>query len=269
MATSHFDKTTMQTWLDYFEWNRTHRPPVPWERGIQLEPHLRTPLIRSMQKFQLGESGDGRHLRRQATATGDKIYANAIELFVKEEQEHARLMGKVLQLLDAPLLTSHWSDHCFVMMRHWFGLHQELMVLLLPEMIAKCYFRTLHDGTRDEVLRAMFGQIVRDEDGHVAFHVEYLRRAFADLSFTKRILAQVIWRILYRASCTVVMFDHRDILLACGLTLPEFWKRCGHIFDETAAGIFSPAHVLAPLNRLLVFTANEASQLANREVSAA
>jgi hypothetical protein len=65
------------------------------------------------------------------------------------------------------------------------------------------------------------------------------------------------------------MFDHRDVLLACGLTLSEFWKRCGHVFDETAAGIFSPAHVLAPLNRLLVLTANEASQLANREVSVA
>lgn len=236
----------MQTWLDYFEWNRTHRQPVPWERGIHLEPHLREPLIRSMQVFQLGESGDGRHLRRHAAATGDKTYADSIDLFVKEEQEHARLMGQALQLLNAPLLTSHWSDHCFVIMRHYFGLHQELMVLLLPEMIAKCYFRALHDGSGDTVLRAVFGQIVRDEDGHVAFHVEYLCRAFADLSFTKRILAQVIWRILYRASCLVVMFGHCDILLACGLTLPEFWNRCGHIFDETAAGIFSPAHVLAP-----------------------
>jgi hypothetical protein len=259
----------MQTWVDYFEWNRTHRPPVQWERGIQVEPHLRAPLIRSMQKFQLGESGEGRRLRGHAAATGDETYAKAIELFVKEEQEHARLLGKALQLLNAPLLRSHWSDHCFVMMRHWFGVHQELMVLLLPEMIAKCYFRTLHDGTRDEVLRAVFGQIVRDEDRHVAFHIEYLRRAFADLSFTKRILAQVIWRILYRASCAAVMFDHRNVLLACGLTLPEFWKRCGHIFDETAAGIFSPAHVLAPLNHLLVFTAKEAGQLTNREASAA
>jgi hypothetical protein len=118
--------------------------------------------------------------------------------------------------------------------------------LLLPEMIAKCYFRALRDGTHDEVLCAVFAQIVRDEDGHVAFHVEYLRRAFVDLSFTKRILAQVIWRILYRAACAAMMFDHRDVLLACGLTLPEFWKRCGHVFDETAAGIFSPAHVLVP-----------------------
>src|SRR5262245_30912236 len=125
----------MQNWLDYFEWNRTHRVDVSWERGIQLEPQLRALLIRSIQKFQLGESGEGLHLRGHAAATGDETFAKAIELFVKEEQEHARLMANVLSLLDAPLLTSHWSDHCFVVMRHFFGLYQELMVLLLPEMI--------------------------------------------------------------------------------------------------------------------------------------
>jgi hypothetical protein len=237
----------MQTWLSYFQQNRINRPPVPWEQGIKIEPLLREPLIRSLKKFQLGESGDGLHLRQHVAAKGDAIYSAAIDLFIKEEQEHSRLMGEILKLLGAPLLKSHWSDNCFVLMRHFFGLNQELMVLLLPEMIAKRYFRALHDGTKDEVLRAVFGQIAQDEEGHLAFHVEYLRRNFAGMPFLDRIAAQVIWRFLFRAACIAVMLDHRSVLSAAGVEPREFWRSCGEIFDEVAAGIFSPAHVLAPV----------------------
>jgi hypothetical protein len=236
----------MQTWLNYFDHNRENRLPVPWENGIHVEAHLRAPLIRSLQKFQLGESGEGRKLKSHAQKTGDATYAAAIDLFIKEEQEHARLMGEILREFNAPLLEKHWSDRCFILMRQLFGLHHELMVLLLPEMIAKRYFRALHDGTRDPVLRAAFAQIARDEDGHLAFHVEYLRRAFEKMSFTRKIFALVIWRIAFRATCVAVMLDHRTVLRAVGMKPREFWRDCGEIFDEVAAGIFSPAHLLAP-----------------------
>jgi hypothetical protein len=245
----------MQTWLNYFTWNRANRPSVPWEQGIKAEPGLRGPLVRSLQKFQLGESGEGRTLRQHAAASGDPIYAAAIDLFIKEEQEHSRLMGGVLRLLNAPLLESHWTDNLFVGMRHRFGIRQEIMVLLLPEMIARCYFRALRDGTRDPVMQAVFAQIVQDEYGHLAFHVDYLRRAFESMSFSRRIAVQVAWRILFRATCLVVMFDHRDVLCAVGLSQREFWRECGGIFDEVAAGIFSPAHILAPAKLAMNFNA--------------
>jgi hypothetical protein len=236
----------MQKWLSYFQHNRIHRLPVPWEQGSTVEPHLREPLIRSLQKFQLGESGEGRRLRNHAAKTGDEVYAGTINLFIREEQEHARLMAEILKRLNAPLLTGDWTDHCFMFMRRMFGLHQELLVLLLPEMIAKRYFLALHDGTKDTVMRAVCAQILRDEEGHVAFHVEYLRRAFERLSFSQRIAAQVIWRFLFRSACLVVLLDHGAVLRACGVSSSAFWRDCGRIFDETAAGIFSPATVLAP-----------------------
>src|SRR5690349_23379811 len=111
----------MQNWLDYFERNRANRPPVPWEKGIDTEPHLRAPLIRSLQKFQIGESGEGRRLRRHAAATGNRSYAAAIDLFIKEEQTHAALMARILGMLGAPLLKNDWSHNCFSFMRHLFG----------------------------------------------------------------------------------------------------------------------------------------------------
>jgi len=237
----------MQSWLNYFEHNRKNCPPVPWENGIYVEPHLRAPLIRSLQKFQLGESGEGRKLKRHAKETSDAIYAAAIDLFIKEEQEHARLMEKILRALNAPLIEKNWSDRCFIFTRQLFGLHQELMVLLLPEMIAKRYFRALHDGTRDVILRAVFSQIAQDEDGHLAFHIEFLRRAFEKMSFTGKIFALVVWRIAFRATCVAVILDHRAVLRAIGMKPRQFWNDCGQIFDEVAAGIFSPAHLLAPV----------------------
>src|SRR5262249_52419677 len=107
----------MKRWLQYFEYNRDRRMEIPWERGLEVEAELRGPLIRSLQRFQVGESGEGRHLRSKAATTGDPIYQAAIELFIQEEQEHARLMAGILGRLQAPLLKGHWSDGCFILLR--------------------------------------------------------------------------------------------------------------------------------------------------------
>src|SRR5436309_8987875 len=128
-ALTHAPKGEPMNWLRYFEHNRDHRMNIPWEQGIQLEARLREPLIRSLQRFQVGESGEGGHLRKRAATTGDAIYEAAIDLFIKEEQEHARLMAGILRRLNAPLLPEHWSDSCFVLLRHFFGLHGTLLVL--------------------------------------------------------------------------------------------------------------------------------------------
>jgi hypothetical protein len=228
-------------WLRYFEHNRDHRLPIPWECGVHPEPTLRAPLIRSLLRFQVGESGEGRHLRRQAAATGDADYIAAINLFVKEEQEHARLMAEILGRLDVPLLKHHWSDVVFVLLRRLFKLRGELLVLLVPEIIAKRYFRAVHDGTADPVIRAVCAQIGHDEEGHIAFHQDTLRRAFASGGLAERALIRLVWRTVFRAACLVVMWDHRGVLKAARVTPAQFWWDCGLIFDEVAAAILSHA----------------------------
>jgi len=202
---------------------------------------LRQPLIRSLQKFQVGESGEGTHLRKQAATTGDPTYQAAIDLFIKEEQEHARLMACVLRKLEAPLLQRHWSDGCFILLRRLFGLNHELLVLLMPEIIAKRYFRALRDGSRDPALRAVFAQILHDEEGHLAFHEDFLQRAFVTLSLPGRLMLRVLWRLLFRLACLVVILDHRSVLRSVGVSSAAFWWDCGLIFDEVAAAIFSCA----------------------------
>jgi hypothetical protein len=239
----------MKRWRQHFEHNRIHRDPVPWAEGIHVSPSMAKPFIRSLQRFQVGESGEGRHLRAAARSTGDEEYIRAIDLFIGEEQEHARLMAEILRRLKAPLLDGHWSDGCFILLRRLFGLNEELMVLLTPEIIARRYFRIVHDAVPDESVRAVCAQILRDEEGHVAFHVEYLRRAFVSKSLVSRLLLREAWRILFRLAVIVVLFDHRSFLAACGVSGSGFWWDCELMFDEVSSQIFafSPSGVPQPV----------------------
>lgn len=229
----------MKHWLNHFEHNRIHRRHIPWRNELNVAPHVVKPFIHSLQRFQIGESGEGRHLRAAANSTGDQDYIQAINLFIKEEQEHARLMAEILKRLKAPLLTSHWSDGCFILLRRVFRLNEELMVLLTPEIIAKRYFRIVYDHVDDEAVRAVCAQILHDEEGHVAFHIDYLRRAFASRSVLARAFLRGAWRSLFRLSALVVLFDHRCFLKACGVSTASFWWDCELMFDDVSSQIFA------------------------------
>jgi hypothetical protein len=231
-------------WLKYFEHNRDHRLPIPWETGVNVPTGVRKAFVRSLQKFQIGESGEGRHLRKLSAATGDRQYAAAMELFIREEQRHAELMAGILTRLNAPLLTSDWTDNCFMFMRHVSGLHVELLVVLLPEMIARVYFDVLRRGFSNPAMEAVFAQIVRDEEAHLAFHAEFLNNVFSKISFPRRIAVQTVWHLVFRAVCLIVYCDHGPLLHRLGIPMRKFWQECGAVFDEVAAKIFSPAHVL-------------------------
>ena len=63
-----------------------------WPTGGRLEPAL----VRSLQRFQAGEDGDGASLIAKSAKAGDHDYLSAVRLFVAEEQNHARLLKNVL-----------------------------------------------------------------------------------------------------------------------------------------------------------------------------
>jgi hypothetical protein len=228
----------MKEWLRYFQQNREHRLQLPDGQLFCPEPLLRAPLIRSLRRFQLGESGEGRHWRLHAALTGDLVYQQCVDFFIKEEQNHARMMARILHGLGAPLLQRHWSNACFVHLRRMFGLKEELLTLLVPEIIAQRFFRALHDGTSDQGLRAVFAQIMHDEDGHVAFHADFLRGKLSSLPLPRRALLRAGWRVIFRAACVAVMLDHWTVLRAVGISPASFWWDCGLNFDEVAASLF-------------------------------
>jgi len=231
-------------WTAYFRQNRANRLSIPWERKVVVEPHLHKHLARSLQRFQMGERGDGSHLKKVAATTGDRAYMEAVALFIEEEQEHAALMARVLASMGVSLLQRHWSDGAFRMLCLASGLRAELMVLLAAEIIAKRYFRLLYESTADPVLRAVCAQIRHDEDAHIAFHADTLRAAFAGMPYYTQRMVCSSWRQFFKGVCMVVLYDHRKLLRAAGVRPGVFLRDCMDIFEVVAQQVFTPSFTL-------------------------
>lgn len=228
----------MTDWLEYFEENRGRPRPTGWEGAVQVAAPLRGPLVRSLQRFQVGEQGGGRHLRRPAWATGDARYAAAIDLFLAEEHAHARLLASLLRALGAPLLTRHWSDACFIWLRHRAGLYGELLVLMAAEIIGEHFYRLVHRAADAPALQRAMAGILDDEVGHLAFHCDALRRGPGALRGPARLAVRWGWRLLFRGACLVVLLDQRAFLAAVGESPVAFWRATGRRFAHAEARVF-------------------------------
>jgi hypothetical protein len=205
---------TYAQWLQDFETEaarRQQREDPPWERGARLHPDV----ARSVQRFQVGEAGDGANLI--AKAAGDDVYLAAVKLFVAEEQNHARMLAELLGAAGVPTIASHWSDTVFVRLRRALGLRLELMVLLIAEVVALRYYRALRDGTDDPLLTQVAARILADEERHVPFHCHRLRIGFE--SVPKAVRAAVFggWRVLLLGVAITVAADHGPALRRLGV----------------------------------------------------
>lgn len=196
----------------------TPRPEPDWSAGAVIP----TAVTRSIQRFQVGESGDGARLIATARAAGDPVYARAIELFVAEENEHGRLLGELLAAGGKPLLARHWSDQVFVALRHALGLRSELLVLMVAEVVALEYYRVLRDGTEDELTAEVAGRLLADERRHVPFHCTRLRSGFGHWPAPARALLRTGWSGLTLAAAVVVAIDHGPGLRTLGANRAGF-----------------------------------------------
>jgi hypothetical protein len=127
-------------WVEHFEQNHAVHASADAAIGFdgvcEILEAVRGPLIASIRRFQLGESGDGEQLLRKAAKAGDAEYLDAARLFVGEEQQHAALLLRLLGYLGGEQMRKHWSDAVFVRLRRLMGLRTELMVLTVAEVVA-------------------------------------------------------------------------------------------------------------------------------------
>lgn len=152
---------------------------IDFESPCAIPDTVRPPLIESIRRFQLGESGDGEQLLRKAARAGDPEYLCAAELFMAEEQQYAALLLRLLGYLGGKPMRGHWSDAVFVRLRRLMGLRTELMVLTVAEVVALSYHGGLAIAGPDVVVRAAAARIVADEHPHVRFQIDRLRTGFA------------------------------------------------------------------------------------------
>ncbi len=221
-----------QAWLAYFENNRDSMLRIPWSRGAELTLEEKVAISDSVARFQLGESGQGRHFLRVARKYADRtadaedaFYVDALQMFVAEEQRHAELLGRFLDLAEVPRIQQEWSNHCFRRLRHLAGLELIISVLLTAEIIARVYYAALRRATDSTVLKRICEQLLRDEVMHIRFQAERLARIRRRLPCWRNRLAVRMQRLLFGATCVVVWIGHYHALRRGGLTFSEFWKR--------------------------------------------
>ncbi len=203
-------------WRADFEVHRGQHADVTTAGMWTLAPAVRDGLRSSLPTFQLGETGTGRHLLAMARREGNADYVEAMRLFVIEEQEHSRLLAMACEAVDAPLLATHWTDRVFQWARRLLGLRAEVLMLLVAELIAVCYYATLAAGVGDQVLGRIFARIHADELRHLDFHAGTLPRHLARWSTPTWWCARVVWTMTVIGSAVVVAWDHRQVLRACG-----------------------------------------------------
>jgi hypothetical protein len=228
-------------WIDHFEQNATVHARVDaaidFDAECRLSDAVNRPLIASVRRFQLGESGDGAQLLRKAAEADDLEYLSAARLFIAEEQQHAALLLRLLGYLGGEPMSRHWSDAVFVRLRRLMGLRTELMVLTVAEVVALSYYGGLAAAGPDSVVRAVAVRIVDDEHAHVRFQQQRLRAGFADSRVPVRLLAFGLWWLTAVGATVVVAVDHGRLLDAIGCRRTRFIRDVLGDFSKVVAAV--------------------------------
>lgn len=222
---------TSRQWVRHFRANADTPAEIPWDDPRRLTSSERTAVLRSIQIFQLGESGGGSRLlcaaEKYCRQTGDRHYVKALRLFIREEQHHAEFLARFLRREETGLITRQWTNGVFRRFRNLIGLELMLAVLLAAELMARVYYAALRRATGDPVLRAICARILRDERWHVRFQCDRLAHMRAGRQRWLEWSTRTAERVGFRTVCLAVWLNHGRVFRAAGFGLGTFWRRTG------------------------------------------
>lgn len=214
-------------WIEYFTRNKQNRPEPDWSAPVNISPDVLAPVLRSVEQFRLGDGGgpasliahDAENFRGRT-----EEMRQIVDLWFKEEAEHARLLGCAVKRFGGRFIYSHWSFTAFCLCRRVLGVRFELQVLTLTELVSTAYYKMLRKYSPDGPLAAMCELILRDEAGHVAFQ----RERIAGNGCPPPGLRGWLWRMQFLlcgyAAGTMLWVNHGPCLKAIGGTRAEFYS---------------------------------------------
>lgn len=213
------------SWRHYYELNRNDRLEPEWNLPCVLTEDLQRSLAVSLSHFQLGETGGGTFLLKEASKEADADDLAALGLFVEEEKEHARLLARMVGRLGGKLVQRHWSHRLFKLVRRAGGFRFEIQMLLTAEIVGTAYYEMVNAGIQDIPLNAALGLMLRDETGHVAFHQDRLGFRWRTYLPLERTFWSVQFQVLALTALRVAWLDHGPCLRALGYTWGDFANR--------------------------------------------
>ncbi|MCH8902623.1 MAG: hypothetical protein IIA45_01740 [Bacteroidetes bacterium] len=226
-------------WLHYFQFNADHFHQIKWATPDLLTPREQKLIRSSIQQFQKGENSEGKNLWRNAIRyskiNNDNSYARTIELFIKEEQMHARVLGTFMKRHNIPKITSHWMDSVFRRLRNLAGLELSVIVLTTAEIISTVYYKALYAVTNSSLLKEICEQILKDEEMHVNFQAFTIR----DFNYKRHYLLKNFitlahYTLLFGTTVFVYIW-HGNVLRAGGYNFNKFMKEVFKEMDRVAS----------------------------------
>ncbi len=227
-------------WLAYFRANAL-RPVRGTPDPIELEPALHQALVHSLQRFHLGENGEGR-VAREAAEVGDPVLDEAlvrcVDLYVKEEGRHARVLVGALKALGARPLRRALAEDLFRWGRRTLGfgrgsvagLRAKMLVIAAAEVVGVVYYRLLAERVPAPAIRSMAAEIAEDEAAHLDFQAGYTKAYLAAASPAERRWLTLAAGAFFGAavSCAVatVAVDQRALLRELRIDPLMFASRC-------------------------------------------
>ena len=213
-------------WIEHFQRNRQNRPEPDWNAPVTVPARVLPPMLRSIEEFRLGDGGGPASLiayDAEGFRSSTTEMRTIVDLWFKEEAEHARLLGCAVKRFNGRIITSHWSFTAFCLCRRILGVRFELQVLTLTELVSTAYYRMLRNYSPDGPLAAMCELILRDEAGHVAFQRDRIMSAGNPRPGLRGLLWKIQFLLCGYGAATVLWSSHAPCLKAIGGSRREFY----------------------------------------------
>jgi len=222
--------THLRIWLNHFEYHAEQ--PRGAARGAMsaLRPEERRLIAGSIAAFQLGEQSDGSGLLRAAyrfaAAHGDELLPRITELFIREQQRHARLLRAFMEENGIRAKRLHWTDTLFRRARRLAGFELYLHVLITAELLGNVYYRALESVTGCQRLRDLCRALIADELAHIGYESELILQLRASKPALRRSLIRLAHRAFFCGTACAVWVSHRAVLRRAGHTATGFLRCC-------------------------------------------
>ncbi|MEO1050859.1 MAG: ferritin-like domain-containing protein [Bacteroidota bacterium] len=226
-----------QNWITYFKSNRENFSHISWNINDKLTFQEKSIIAKSVQQFQRGEGSEGlnwiKSAERYFSKMEDKSYVEALKLFIKEEQRHSEVLGKMMNANLIPKIEAHWMDNLFRRVRKYTNLEYEITILITAEFIATVYYDALAKAVKSPLVKDLCAQILKDEAQHLAFQSEALRFIKQRQSLLGRIFNRAFHHALVPITIALVWAEHRQVLKAGGYDFKTYAKQIWHVYRTT------------------------------------
>lgn len=220
----------LRVWLNHFEYHAEQPRGAPTGSLSGLRPEERRLIGRSIATFQLGEQSDGTGLLRAAyrfaAAHGDELLPRITELFIREQQRHARLLRGFMDEHGIRGKCRHWTDIVFRRVRRLAGFELYLHVLITAELIGNVFYRALESVTGCQRLRVLCRTLIADELAHIGYESELILELRARKPAALRASIRLMHRAFFCVAAFAVWISHHAVLRRAGHTAGGFLRTC-------------------------------------------